>query len=162
VPCGILINLAAKISLSISERDSNYRIYYYIDEMPVLPNNISLFQPLCAFGRSQGIRVIIGIQGEAQLEQTYGKETAAAILTCFTNNIILKTNDHLSLEALTKRFGKTHKAITSMGMTRNSVNTSMVETTAIEPDVLNSLDVGEAIVSILGHEPFWIKLDQNI
>jgi hypothetical protein len=26
VPCGILINLAAKISLSISERDSNYRI----------------------------------------------------------------------------------------------------------------------------------------
>ena len=91
-----------------------------------------------------------------------GKETAAAILTCFTNNIILKTNDHLSLEALTKRFGKTHKAITSMGMTRNSVNTSMVETTAIEPDVLNSLDVGEAIVSILGHEPFWIKLDQNI
>lgn len=158
---GTLLNIMMKESLSINtSRTSEQRTYYYLDELPVLPNNLTNLQPLCCFGRSLGNRVIIGIQGLSQLYESYGEENGNAILAAFTDNIIMKANDPITVEKISRRSGQKTLVRSRMGLTRGTVDSKPETTYAIPEDVMSNLDVGQAILSIRGMNPFYIELDE--
>lgn len=157
----ILLNLMMKdcISIKRQETNDNSRIYYYLDELPVLPGNITNFAPICNFGRSAGNRVIIGIQSLSQLYDIYGENAGNSIISAFTDNIIMKTNDPITVEKLAKRSGRIEKIRTSMGATRDSIQTKTEQTYTIPEKVIANLSVGQAVVSLQGTKPFYIYFD---
>lgn len=158
---GTLLNLMMKESLSINAaRSPKQRTYYYLDELPVLPDNISNLQSLCCFGRSSGNRVIIGIQGLSQLYNSYGEDNGNAILAAFTDNIIMRANDPITVEKISRRSGQKTVTRTRMGTTRGSIDSKPKQTYAIPEDIMSNLDVGQAILSIRGNKPFYIELDE--
>ena len=157
---GTLLNLMMKESLSINPaRSFAQRTYYYLDELPVLPDNISNLQSLCCFGRSTGNRVIIGIQGLSQLYDAYGEDNGNAILASFTDNIIMRANDPITVEKISRRSGQKTVMRTRMGSIRGSIDSKPEQTYAIPEDVMSNLDVGQAILAIRGNKPFYIELD---
>lgn len=158
---GVLLNLMMKESLSLNASGSTgRRIYYYLDELPVLPDNITYLQRLCSFGRSMGNRVIVGIQGLSQLYDTYGEDGGNAVLSSFTDNIIMRANDPVTVEKISRRSGQKTVMRTRMGAVRGSVRAEPEQTYAIAEDVMSALDVGQAILSICGYKPFYIELDE--
>lgn len=149
-----------KESLSINtSRVPEQRTYYYLDELPVIPDNISNLQSLCCFGRSSGNRIIVGIQGLSQLYEAYGEENGNAILSAFTDNIIMRANDPVTIEKISRRSGQKTVSCSRMGSVRGSVDSRPEQSHAIPEDVMSSLDVGQAVLSIQGFKPFYIELD---
>lgn len=130
-----------------------------MDELPVLPNNITYLTHLCCFGRSGGNRVIIGIQGISQLYDAYDEDNGNAMLAAFTDNIIMRANDPITVEKITRRSGQVTKIRTHMGITRDSVDSKPEQIFNIPEDIMSSLDVGEAILLLQGVRPFYISLD---
>lgn len=157
---GALLNLMMKESLSINAlRNPRHRTYYYLDELPVLPDNITYLQSLCCFGRGAGNRVVVGIQSLSQLYDTYGEDSGNAILAAFTDNIIMRANDPITVEKISRRSGQKAVTRTRMGLTRGSIESKSEQTYAIPEEVMSNLDVGQAILSIQGNKPFYIELD---
>lgn len=158
---GTLLNLMMKESLSINDtRSARHRTYYYLDELPVLPDNITYLQALCCFGRETGNRVTIGIQGLSQLYDSYGEDNGNAILAAFTDNIIMRANDPITVEKISMRSGQKTVICTRMGLTRGSIESKHEQTYAIPAEAMSNLDVGQAILSIRGNKPFYIELDE--
>jgi len=158
---GTLLNLMMKEALAINTtRNPGHRTYFYLDELPVLPNNITHLQSLCCFGRSTGNRVIVGLQGLSQLYDTYGEDNGNAMLAAFTDNIIMRANDPVTVEKISRRSGQKSVTRTRMGTTRGSIDSHTEQTYAIPEEVMSNLDVGQAILSIRGNAPFYIELDQ--
>lgn len=158
---GTLLNLMMKESLSINAaRSPKQRTYYYLDELPVLSDNITYLQSLCCFGRGASNRVIVGIQGLSQLYESYGEDNGNAILAAFTDNIIMRANDPITVEKISRRSGQKTVMRTRMGTTRGSIDSKPEQTYAIPEDIMSNLDVGQAILSIRGNKPFYIELDE--
>lgn len=156
---GTLLDLMMKESISIAERGENERTYYYLDEFPVLPNNVSRIGSLCNFGRSMGNRVILGTQSLPALYDVHGENASHAMLSAFTNNIIMGLNDPVTIEKLAECSGRKTKTVTQMGLTRNKVESNSVTTYKIPEEIMAQNDTGEAIISINGISPFYVKLD---
>ena len=158
---GVLVNLMMKESLSVNvSRDSQKRIYYYLDELPVLPDNLTHLIPLCCFGRSAGNRVIAGIQGLSQLYDTYGEYKGDSLLAACTDNIIMKANDPITIEKMSRRSGQKNVMRTRTGACRSNINTQLEQTYNIPENILADLDVGQAIISLRGIKPFYAELDE--
>ena len=72
----------------------------------------------------------------------------------------MKANDPVTVEKLSRRSGQKTRVITRMGATRLSAE-SRTETVGIIPEnIMSALDVGEAIMSVRGVKPFFVKLDE--
>lgn len=155
-----MLNMMFKETIAINaKRNKDTRIYWYLDELPVLPY-IENFNSLCCFGRSTRNIVIIGIQGLSQIYDVYGEEKGNAILSAFTESIIMRTNDPVTVERLSRRSGQKTVIRTRMGSTRKSVESKPESTYSIPEDVMSDLDVGEVIMSIRGVRPFFVRLNQ--
>lgn len=158
---GTLLNLMMKESLSLNtSRNPMHRTYYYLDELPVLPDNITYLQSLCCFGRGTGNRVIVGIQGLSQLYNSYGEDNGNAILAAFTDNIIMRANDPITVEKISRRSGPKMVTRTRTRTTSVSMNSKPEQSYGIPEDIMSNLDVGQAILSIRGNKPFYIELDE--
>lgn len=155
-----MLTLMFKETLSLnSPAVRNFRRFFHLDELPLL-NYIETLDSLCCFGAGLGNRVICGIQGLSQLYDIYGEDKGNAILSAFTDNIIMKANDPVTIERLSRRSGQKNTVKTKMGATRLSVESRTETVSNIPEDVMSDLDVGEAIMSIRGVRPFFVKLDE--
>ena len=67
----MLIDLALKESLGREKSDGN--VYLIIDELKLLPK-LKHIQDAVNFGRSLGLKVIVGLQSITQLKEAYGDE----------------------------------------------------------------------------------------
>jgi hypothetical protein len=75
-----LISIAKKLICSSSFPDSNDRkIWIVLDEFAQL-KKMDAVASLIAVGRSKGVRVILGVQAQDQIYDTYGSDTGKAIL----------------------------------------------------------------------------------
>ncbi len=158
---GILINLMLKESLAVKAVKPNYNTYFYLDEVPILPDNIFNLKSAVNFGRSNKIYIIFGAQSLSQIYETYGEFGGNSILSGFNNSIIMKANDSLSISKLAERSGEITRVVSKMGVTRNDVISSNEHTYKIPPESLAELDTGEAIVSMRGKDdPFYIHFDK--
>ena len=154
----LMFDLAIKEALSRNRSEGN--VYFITDEFKLLPH-LSHIDDAVNFGRSLGIKFMIGIQNVEQIYENYGEERARSIMSGFLTNISFRVNDAKSREYIQGIYGKNRKTevympiLRSRGITQNERDGNVVEDWDI-----TGLQVGEAIIGLPGYEPFKFKFER--
>ncbi len=148
----ILIDLASKEAMNQKEESVDGNIWFFLDEFKLLPNSQHI-DNILNYGRSLGIKVIAGLQSVSQLNEVYGEEKAATILSGFTNLISFRTADPVTREYIVSRFGKNYYNLSFHVNSDDPTNIQVNGNTVEDWDIL-ALKTGDAFVSLYGAEPF--------
>ncbi len=129
------------------------RVFFVLDEFALLPELEHLTNGL-NFGRSLGLRFIVGTQNTRQVEAMYGSEMAASVLSAFGTVFAFRLFDGESRRFVRDRFGENMKLIRFDSAIRAK---GMYETTAtghvVEDWDLSALPVGTCIAATAEHPP---------
>lgn len=89
------------------EADRKRRIWLVLDELGALGRLNSLESALTR-GRKHGLCVIAGLQSTAQLDRTYGRESAIVLRSCFRNLVVFAVakSDPDTAEMLSRSLGE--------------------------------------------------------
>lgn len=159
----LLFDLALKEALSRQEFEAgepgHANVFLIADEFRLLPF-LQHIDNAVNFGRSLGIKMVIGIQNVEQIYDGYGAERARSILSGFSTKICFRLNDGVSRHYFQDVLGKNRK-IESYLSTRQHVGLSekVYQANVVEDWDITTLDRGEAIVSLPEHPPFFFKFD---
>lgn len=153
----LMFDMAIKEALGRSRSEGN--VYFITDEFRLLPN-LEHVDDAVNFGRSLGIKFMIGIQNVEQIYENYGEERAHSIMSGFLTSLNFRVNDPKSREYIKELYGKNRKIevyttnVQSKGMVEERRDAYVVE----DWDVTN-LKIGQAIVGLPEHEPFVFQFD---
>lgn len=147
----LLFDLAIKEAL-ISDKGNTYLI---CDEMNLLPY-CQRFQDAVNYGRSKGVKTIVGLQSINQLYNNYGEDEGKAIAAGFINAICFNAVDYDTRKFISERFGTTFESINWSGsnITRNGYT--------VEDSDIHNLKTGEAFVDLAGLPPFKFKFNKVV
>lgn len=126
----------------------------------MLPN-LSHVDDAVNFGRSLGIKFMIGIQNVNQIFDNYGEERGKSLLSGFLTSVCFRVTDEASRNYIKGLFGTNRKkevfmsSVSGRGVTEQIRDSNVVE----DWDVLR-LGIGEAIIGLPGAEPFIFKFDK--
>ena len=146
-----MLDLAMKEAMSRSRAAG--RVFFVLDEFALLPELTHLSNGL-NFGRSLGLRFVVGTQNIKQVEEMYGDKMAASVLSGFGTVFAFRLYDGSSREFVRDRFGHNRKltrfdsAVRSKGITEEVSDGYVVE----DWD-LSSLPVGTCIAAIPDSPP---------
>ena len=144
----LLFDLAIKEALCRSKSDGN--VFFVCDEFKLLPN-LKHIDDAVNFGRSLGIKFMIGVQNIDQIIEIYGENMAKNIFSVFLNLFAFKVGDYSTRNYIKERCGENRKCTVYKSM--NVQETISMAHVVEDWDVAN-LKLGEAIVSINTAEPF--------
>lgn len=146
-----MIDVAMKEAMSRSRTGG--RVFFILDEFALLPELTHLSNGL-NFGRSLGLRFVVGTQNIKQVENMYGEQLAASVLSSFGTVFAFRLYDGSSRAFVRDRFGKNKKINRFESVVRNQ---GMKESTddgyVVEDWDLSSLPVGTCIAAIPDHAP---------
>jgi hypothetical protein len=146
-----LLDLALKESLG-RERAAG-RVILVLDEFALLPRLTHLDAGL-NFGRSLGMRFIVGTQNVGQVREAYGAGTGSSILSGFGNVFAFRMFDEESRTYVRTRYGANRKLVRyDASLRTRGVGEQMVDGHTIEDWDLSSLQVGESIAGLAAHAP---------
>ena len=154
----LMFDMAIKEALGRKRSAGN--VYFITDEFRLLPN-LQHIDDAVNFGRSMGIKFLIGIQNVEQIYDNYGEERARSILSGFSSSIIFRLSDEKSRDYAKGLFGKNRKQdvymplVQTKGLMEEQRDGFVVE----DWDIAN-LEVGQAIVGLPGVEPFVFRFDE--
>ena len=153
----LLFDLAIKEALSRKRSAGN--VYFITDEFRLLPH-LEHIDDAVNFGRSLGVKFIVGIQNVEQIYDNYGEERARSIMSGFSSLIAFRVNDAKSREYIKDVFGKNIKLerYTPTIATKGVIEEKR-EAYVVEDWDLTRLQIGEAIIGFPGEEPFKFKFD---
>jgi hypothetical protein len=99
-------DIAANAVLSLPA-DRDRRIWLVLDELGALGRLNSLESALTR-GRKHGLCVVAGLQSTAQLDRTYGRESAIVLRSCFRNLVVFAVakSDPETAEMLSRALGE--------------------------------------------------------
>jgi len=147
----ILIDLALKYSLgNVSEIKRN--LYLLVDEWTMVPK-LKYMSLALSYGRSQGVKVICGIQNISALEAAYGEEEAASILAGFQTIIGFRVADYPSRQFLSKHFGGNYNNVSYEAQNRNFQ--VQREGFCLEDWEIKGLKCGQAAIAMVDENPFF-------
>ena len=156
----LMFDMAIKTALGRKRSEGN--VYFITDEFRLLPH-LKHIDDAVNFGRSLGIKFMIGIQNVEQIYDNYGEERARSILSGFSTSITFRLNDEKSREYVKGIFGKNRKSDVYMPVVQTK---GLVEEqrdgNVVEDWDITGLDIGEAIIGLPGEEPFVFKFDRYI
>lgn len=153
----LMFDMAIKEALGRGRSDGN--VYFITDEFRLLPN-LEHIDDAVNFGRSLGIRFMIGIQNVEQIYNNYGEERAHSIMSGFLTSLNFRVNDPKSREYIKDLFGRNRKievyatSVQSKGMVEERRDAYVVE----DWNVTN-LKVGQAIIGLPENQPFVFQFD---
>ncbi len=154
----LMFDMAIKTALGRKRSEGN--VYFITDEFRLLPH-LKHIDDAVNFGRSLGIKFMIGIQNVEQIYDNYGEERARSILSGFSTSITFRLNDEKSREYVEGIFGKNRKSDVFMPVVQTK---GLVEEqrdgNVVEDWDITGLDIGEAIIGLPGEEPFVFKFDR--
>ena len=154
----LMFDMAIKEALGRNRSDGN--VYFITDEFKLLPH-LQHIDDAVNFGRSLGIKFMIGIQNVEQIYDNYGEERARSILSGFSTNICFRVNDAKSREYIQGLFGKNQKLESYMpSVQKNGLIETQREGNVVEDWDITNLQVGEAIIGLPGIEPFKFKFEK--
>ena len=154
----LMFDIAIKTALGRKRSEGN--VYFVTDEFRLLPN-LRHIDDAVNFGRSLGIKFMIGIQNVEQIYANYGEERARSILSGFSTNISFRVNDAKSREYIQGLYGKNQKLESYLPINqKNGITESQREGNVVEDWDITALTVGEAIVGLPDHEPLVFKFDK--
>lgn len=154
----LMIDMAIKESLC--RRKSEGNVYFIVDEFSLLPH-LQHIEDAVNFGRSLGVKFMIGIQNVSQIYNNYGEERAQSLMSGFLSNITFALNDYASRQYIKNYYGQNRKKETYMGAIQSKgVVESIREAFVVEDWDVSSLGRGEAIVGLPGAEPFRFRFSK--
>ena len=148
----LLFDLAIKEALCRKKSEGN--VFFVTDEFSLLPN-LQHIDDAVNFGRSLGIKFMIGIQNIDQIYENYGEYKARSLLSGFLTSICFRVNDPKSKTFVRELHGVNRKkeiytaSVQGRGIVENVRDANVVE----DWDIAR-LKTGQAIIGLPGEEPF--------
>lgn len=147
-----LIDESIKHGMSDPRRSA----YFFLDEIEHMDVSISRLGELINVGRGNNCQAILSLQSVAQLQDTYGRERANALLSGMTTSIILRTADEASVDYARETVGTQFNEYTAHverkeaplggGMIETGRETKLEEEHAYAKGDLRSFEPGEALI----------------
>lgn len=104
------------------------------------------------FGRSQGVKILCGLQNVSGLADEYGETGEKRILASFQNIVAFRNSDYDTRQFLMERMGSNYRN-TSFSPQQHNINIQWEGHTVEDWNIL-TLKLGEAIVSLKDESPF--------
>lgn len=151
----LLYDMAIKEALCRKKSEGN--VYFIADEFRLIPN-LNHIDDAVNFGRSLGVKFMIGIQNVEQIYECYGEERARSIMSGFLTTVAFRVNDNSSKQYIKELHGVNRKkeiymsSIQSRGISEQVRDANVVE----DWDITN-LETGQAIIGFPGKSPFLFK-----
>jgi hypothetical protein len=146
-----MLDVAMKESMSRTR--STGRVFFILDEFALLPELTHMSNGL-NFGRSLGLRFIVGAQNIKQVQEMYGEQIAGSILSAFGTVFAFRLYDGDSREFVRDRFGRNRKISRFESTIRaNGMNELASDGYVVEDWDLSSLPVGSCIAALPDHAP---------
>jgi type IV secretory pathway TraG/TraD family ATPase VirD4 len=141
-----LLDIALKESLG-RERAGG-RVVVVLDEFALLPALRYLDAGL-NFGRSLGMRFIVGTQNVGQVHDAYSEGLANSILGGFGSVFAFRLFDQASRDFVAQRFGRNRKLVRfDAALKTRGIGEQLIDGNVIEDWDLTMLRVGESIVGL--------------
>ncbi len=147
----LLVDLALKEVLGMSESKGNGNVFVVLDEFKLLPY-LSHMDDAVNFGRSKGIKLIAGLQAISQINDIYGEEKARSVTAGFGSMLAFRPNDAKTREFISEYFGKVMTVETIY--VRQEPMPERRMGCAVEDWELRELLPGEAFVKVTGRQPY--------
>jgi type IV secretion system coupling TraD/TrwB family protein len=158
----VLMDLAIKEALGLPRRGGRGSVYLILDEFALLPE-LSHISDGINFGRSLGLKFIVGTQNIDQVLHAYGPEVGRTILSGFGSVFAFRLMDDASRNLVRQRFGSNRKQITTHAAIRSQgVRQELVDGNVIEDWELSGLSVGHCIVSLPEGAPFFFAFREHV
>jgi len=146
-----VLDLALKESLGRSRRPG--RVVIVLDEFSLLPRVPHLDAGL-NFGRSLGLRFVVGTQNVGQVLDAYGAERGMSILSGFGSVFAFRMYDEPSRTFVRQRFGTNRKIVRYDGALKTrGLGELVVDGSVIEDWDLSGLGVGDCVASLPSGPP---------
>ncbi len=148
----LLFDLAIKEALCRKKSEGN--VYFITDEFSLIPN-LQHVDDAVNFGRSLGVKFMIGIQNIDQVYENYGENRARSLLSGFLTSVCFRVNDGKSKEYIKELHGVNRKkeiymaSVQGRGIVENVRDANVVE----DWDIAR-LRIGQAIIGLPGMPPF--------
>jgi hypothetical protein len=156
----VLIDMAIKEALGLGRRRSRGSVFFVLDEFALLPQ-LSHISNGINFGRSLGLKFIVGTQNVNQVLSAYGTEGGAGMLSGFGTVLAFRLMDDSSRDLVRQRFGMNRKQITTHAHIRSEgVQQAVVMGNVIEDWVLSGLTLGQCVVSLPEGVPFLFTVQE--
>ena len=152
----LLFDLAIKEALCRKKSAGN--VFFAVDEFKLLPN-LKHIDDAVNFGRSLGIKFMIGIQNTDQIIEAYNENMAMNIFSGFLNQFSFKVNDFSTRKYIKERAGTNRKKTVYKTTT---VHESIESANVIEDWDVSNLILGQAVVSLNNSEPFVFRFQEYI
>ena len=151
----LLFDMAIKEALG--RRKSEGNVYFIADEFRLIPN-LQHVDDAVNFGRSMGVKFMIGIQNVEQVYECYGEERARSIMSGFLTSIAFRVNDASSKKYIKDLHGENRKKETYMSAVQTrGITENIREAFVVEDWDISNLSLGEAIIGLPGKPPFLFK-----
>jgi type IV secretory pathway TraG/TraD family ATPase VirD4 len=151
----VLMDMAIKEALSLGRLGAPGSVFFVLDEFALLPQLAHVGDGI-NFGRSLGLKFIVGTQNVNQVLSAYGSETGQSILSGFGTVLAFRLMDDSSRDLVRQRFGANRKQITTYAPVRSEgVQQVVVNGHVVEDWALSNLTTGRCIVSLPEGPPFF-------
>ena len=157
----LLFDMAIKeaLSRSKSEDESKGNVYIITDEFSLLPH-LRHVDDAVNFGRSFGVKFMIGLQNVNQVFDAYGEDRARSILSGFLTSVAFRVGDVHSKEYVKSLHGENLKMISYTTAISESLKTEIRDANVVEDWDISRLDTGQAIIGLPRQEPFLFKFKE--
>ena len=146
-----LVDTALKESLA--RKRASGRVFFVLDEFSLLPRLRHLDAGL-NFGRSLGLRFVVGTQNVGQVLSAYEDSGGGSILSGFGSVFAFRLFDHDSREYVRGRFGTNRRLVRYDAALRSrGVGEQLVDGSVVEDWDLTGLGVGQCIVGLPDNPP---------
>ena len=156
----LMFDTAIKTALSRNRSEGN--VYFITDEFRLLPN-LKHIDDAVNFGRSLGVKFLIGIQNVEQIYDNYGEQRARSIMSGFSTTLNFRLTDAKSKEYIKGIFGQNRKLDAYMPLVQTrGLAEEQRDGFVVEDWDISGLELGQAIVGLPYMEPFVFKFDRYI
>jgi hypothetical protein len=156
----LLIDLALKEALSRDSEAGN--VYFVLDEFSLLPQLQHLADGI-NFGRSLGVKFLVGAQNVGQIHSAYGKDVADGLLGGFGTVAAFRLMDTVSREYVRGRFGANRKLLTTqLAVQSRGLHQQLAEGSVIEDWDLSRLTKGQAVIGLSTGAPFFYTFPEYV
>ena len=154
----LMFDMAIKEALSRKKSDGS--VYFVADEFRLIPN-LQHVDDAVNFGRSLGVKFMIGIQNVEQVFEAYGEERARSIMSGFLTSVAFRVNDASSKKYIKELHGENRKKATYMSSVQTrGITEEIRDAYVVEDWDISNLGLGEAIIGLPGKPPFRFQFNK--
>jgi type IV secretory pathway TraG/TraD family ATPase VirD4 len=147
-----LLDIALKQALGRQRTEG--RVFFVLDEFALLPKLTHLEAGL-NYGRSLGLRFIVGTQNASQILQLYGEGLGRSVLAGFGSVFAFRLFDQPSRDFVRGRFGLNRTLLRyDAAVKTRGIGEQLIDGSVIEDWDLSGLEVGQAVVGLTSGPPW--------